>query len=813
MTPDFPDLQAGLPSRYTLEKVIARGGAAVVYLAQERHPDRRVAIKVLTEGLGSLAERQRFLREVDVVSNFTHPHIVPVFSAGEAGNHLYYVMPYLDGENLRDRLNRDGALPASDIVDIVRDVAGALDFAHQRNVVHRDVKPENIMLLGSHAMVTDFGIARLNVVADDDDVVTASGITLGTPAYMSPEQCAAQRDIDGRSDTYSLAVVAYEMLTGAAPFGGDTAKEVLTKHIMEEPPPLVGPDGPFPDAVQAVVHRGLAKRPAARPETATAFATELAVVIQPPVSISISGERVLLTPGEQQSPPSRWRWGARAVPVLVVMAAVVGWLLAGGTRPTVLANVGPQWTDSVAVLMIDNLTGDSSYQQLAVGITEELIGRLAQITSLKVISRHSIEAMEGRNLTSRQLADTLGVRHLLEGSLRVQGNRARVSIEHLDNTGAHLGAQSYELDLTDQLAAQSAVADSIVTAFVKEIAPLESPPTSNVIATGPGYGAFQLGRHHLARRTAPSVARSIASFQEALALDPDYAPAHASLASAYALALTYRYDIGMDGYAAASLAVRLANRAIELDSLYADGYAARGYIRVLTGAPLDSVAADFDHALALQPNAPNAPSWQARYMAKTGRVEEAFETVRRAVALDPLHAGRRIAVAYLALHLHRYDLAVEAALAALAIEPELMLPRSIAARAMLLSGRADECVELDLGPHAVLRATCLEELGSTEEASRLVDSVVVAVSAGVAPPEAFTNVITFEDLAAYYAWRGQRDSSLIWLRRAFQLSPTGVDNRVLWSGLFNDLHSDPVFNDQLLETRSGIWGRVGAAGQ
>jgi tetratricopeptide (TPR) repeat protein len=200
-------------------------------------------------------------------------------------------------------------------------------------------------------------------------------------------------------------------------------------------------------------------------------------------------------------------------------------------------------------------------------------------------------------------------------------------------------------------------------------------------------------------------------------------------------------------------------------------------------------------------------------MAKTGRVEEAFETVRRAVALDPLHAGRRIAVAYLALHLHRYDLAVEAALAALAIEPELMLPRSIAARAMLLSGRADECVELDLGPHAVLRATCLEELGSTEEASRLVDSVVVAVSVGVAPPAAFTNVITFEDLAAYYAWRGQRDSSLIWLRRAFQLSPTGVDNRVLWSGLFNDLHSDPVFNDQLLETRSGIWGRVGAAGQ
>jgi len=813
MTTDFPDLQSGLPSRYTLEKVIARGGAAVVYLAQERHPDRRVAIKVLTEGLGSLAERERFLREVDVVSNFTHPHIVPVFSAGEAGNHLYYVMPYLDGENLRDRLNREGAMAASDIVDIIRDVAGALDFAHERNVVHRDVKPENIMLLGSHAMVTDFGIARLNVVADDDDLVTASGITLGTPAYMSPEQCAAQRDIDGRSDIYSLAVVAFEMLTGTAPFGGHTAKEVLTKHIMEEPPLLVGPDGPFPDIVQSVIHRGLAKRPAARPETATAFATELAVVIQPQVSISVSGERVLLTPGEHQAPPTKWRWGARAVPILVVLAAVVGWLLAGGTRPAALANVGPRWTDSVAVLMVDNLTGDSSYQQLAVGITEEIIGRLARITSLKVISRHSIDAMEGLNLTSRQLADTLGVRHLLEGSLRVQGTRARVSIEHLDNTGAHLGAQSYDLDLTDELTAQNAVADSIVTAFVDQIAtPLnEIAPTSNPIASGPGYGEFLLGRHHLGQRTGPRVARAIAAFQEAIALDPEYAPAHASLASAYALAITYRYDIGMDGYAAAALAVRLANRAIELDSLYADGYAARGYIGVLTGAPLDSVAADFDHALALQPNAPNAPSWQARYMAKTGRFEEAFETVRRAVALDPIHAGRRIAVAYLALHLHEYDLAVEAALAALAIEPELMLPRSIAARAMLLSGRADECVDLDLGPHSVLLATCLEELGLTSEASRLVDSVLAAAADG-APP-GFTNVITFEDLAAYYAWRGQRDSSLIWLRRAFQLSPTGVDNRVLWSGMFNDLWSDPVFDDQLVEMRSGIWGRVGIAGQ
>jgi hypothetical protein len=130
---------------------------------------------------------------------------------------------------------------------------------------------------------------------------------------------------------------------------------------------------------------------------------------------------------------------------------------------------------------------------------------------------------------------------------------------------------------------------------------------------------------------------------------------------------------------------------------------------------------------------------------------------------------------------------------------------------MLLSGRADECVDLDLGPHSVLRATCLEELGSTREANRLVDSTVAAIADG-APP-GFTNVLTFEDLAAYYAWRGQRDSSLIWLRRAFQLSPTGVDNRVLWSGLFNDLRSDPVFNDQLVETRSGIWGRVGAAGE
>ena len=807
MVSDYPELQAGLPSRYTLLKVLGRGGAAVVYLAQERHPDRRVAIKVLTEGLGSMAERERFLREIDVVSNFTHPHIVPVFAAGEAEKHLYYVMPYLDGQTVRDRLNQAEPLDMIEVVDIIKDVAGALDFAHERGVVHRDIKPENIMLLGDHAMVTDFGIARMNLQTDDG-VITASGITLGTPSYMSPEQASAERNIDGRSDTYSLGCVAFEMLTGSPPFSGETAKEVLTKHIMEDPPAMVGPEGPLPHAVQAVVHRALAKRPAQRPESATGFATELAVVTAPQLSLSVSGERVTV-PTEAQPRHRLASLARKAIPVAVAVAALLAWYLSGVSRPTLSSTgIGPKWTDSVAVLMIDNLSGDSSHQRLAVGITEELIGRLAQIKSLKVISRHSVEALQDRSLTSQQLADTLGVHHLLEGSLRVQGNRGRVSIQHIDHTGAHLGAYSWDIDLSDELAAQNAVADSIVIAFVEEIAPHESAPTSQALAAGPGYGAFQLGRHHLARRTGPSVARSIASFREAIALDPAYAPAYAALASAYALALTYRYDIGMDGYTTAATAIGLADRAVQLDPDYAEGYAARGYIRVLTGAPLRNVSADFDSALAIQPNAPNAPSWQARLMAKTGQTEEAFETVRRAVALDPLHAGRRIAVGYLALHLHEYDLSVEASLAALAIEPELMLPRSIAARAMLLSGRAAECLEMDLGPHAALRATCLAEAGRRDDAGKVVDSLLAWLGEDDRPRGTFTDVIPFEDLAGYYAWQGDRDSTLIWLRRAYDLSPTGVELRVLLSGQFDKVRSDPIFDEQLIEIRSEIWPRV-----
>jgi serine/threonine-protein kinase len=810
MAADFPELQAGLPNRYTLLNILGRGGAAVVYLAQERHPDRRVAIKVLTEGLGSMAERERFLREIDVVSNFTHPHIVPVFAAGEADKHLYYVMPFLDGQTLRDRLSEAEPLDMVEVVDITKNIAGALDFAHERGVVHRDIKPENIMLLGDHAMVTDFGIAHMKLQADDN-VITASGVALGTPNYMSPEQASAQSDIDGRSDIYSLGCVVFEMLTGSPPFSGETAQEVLTKHIMEEPPAMNGPDGPVPEAVQTVVRRSLAKRPAQRPESATGFATELAVVTAPQLSLSVSGERVTM----QVEAQSRHRLGswARAIPLVVAVVALLAWFLSGGSRPTLSSTgIGPRWTDSVAVLMIDNLSGDSSHQRLAVGITEELIGRLAQIKSLKVISRHSIETLQDGSLTSQQLADTLGVQHLLKGSLRVQGNRGRVSIQHIDHTGAHLGASSYDIDLSDELAAQNAVADSIVAAFVQEIAPQETAPTSQSLTAGPGYGAFLLGQHHLGRRTGPSLARSIASFQETIALDPAYAPAYASLASAYALALTYRYDIGIDGFTTAAIAIKLADQAIELDPGYANGYAARGYIRVMTGAPLRNVSADFDRALALQPNAPNAPSWQARLMAKTGRTEEAFETVRRAVALDPLHAGRRIAVGYLALHLHQYDLAVEASLAALAIEPELMLPRSIAARAMLLSGRAAECLELRLGPHAALRATCLAEAGRENEAGRVVDSLVAVLSDDDRPRGRFTDVIPFEDLAGYYAWQGNRDSALIWLRRAYDLSPTGVELRVLLSGQFDRVRLDPIFDEQLIDIRSEIWSKVVAAG-
>lgn len=397
----------------------------------------------------------------------------------------------------------------------------------------------------------------------------------------------------------------------------------------------------------------------------------------------------------------------------------------------------------------------------------------------------------------------------MEGSLRFPDpNQPRVVIQHIDaTTDAHLWARPFIASFDDPVAAQETIAEQVTQEVLAAIPGLAAAEQSSRVDHGPGQQLHQLGTHWLARRTPGGLRRAIELLRGSITEDASYAPAWADLSSAYALSLTYRYDIGLDDYTTAGRALAAAERAIDLAPSLADGYSARGYIKAIVNAPFDEVADDFRRAARLRPNAPSVPSWSARVLAATGRHQEAFAAAARAVDLDPLSAGRHIAVAYLSLHLGRYDRAIESARVATTLEPELFLSRAIEGRALLLADRAADCAAIPLGPHAVLHATCLVAQDRRPEATMIVDSVTRAVEVAGERSD-FTNVVRYEDLAIYYAWQNDAAESLRWIERAYSASPTGIEVRMLESALFDRVRNEAGFARTVGRIRDGLWDDV-----
>ncbi|UCD25001.1 MAG: protein kinase, partial [Gemmatimonadota bacterium] len=743
MTDLFDRLQRELPERYSLEREIARGGMGTVYLARENHPDRQVAIKVLDPGITAQLGRERFLREIDLASKLTNPHIVPIFAAGDAGDLLYYVMPYVSGESLSERIAREHQLPIDDSLRIAYDVADALQYAHDHKVVHRDIKPGNILLHGDHAMVTDFGVARALSVAGSEPI-TETGVALGTPAYMSPEQVTAEVTVDGRADVYALGCVLYEMLAGEPPFRGRDNRTILARQMVDPVPSLRAARDTVPIGVENVINRALSKSPTDRFKTAKQFSQALSEASGDPRS-SWNTPLPITAVVDAKARRRRWARDASVAAIALVLAAALWQPWRGPIAP--MAADDNRYTDSVAVMPMDNLTGDPNNDYLGTGIAELVINRLSRIGPLKVISLNSAAALSGSGLTTPQLADSLKVRHVVRGSLSMDHGVIRANVQHVNaEADATLWGEVFTTDTTDIFAAQERIAQDVSSRLVGAISGISAPTDTLQADLGPGYEEYLLGRHWLSRRTPEGVRRAIYWFNEALLLNPEDAASYADLSTTYTLSLTYRYNIGIGGYEAAGMALALAERAIALDSTLAKAWAARGYIGAVSNASTEEVTQDFDRAVMLQPNAPSIPSWSARALAKAGRFEDAFAETRRAVRLDPNSASRHIAVAYWGLQLGRYGWAVAEAQTASSLEPALMLPRAIQARALLLQGMVDQCLQMDLGPHAVLRATCLSESGQETTAVAVIDSVLGDIASGVSD-SVFTDVIRFEDLA------------------------------------------------------------------
>ncbi len=778
-----------LTGRYAIERELGAGGMATVYLARDLKHDRDVALKVLRPELAAVLGADRFLQEIRISARLDHPHILTLIDSGESDGFVWYVLPFVRGESLRDKLTREKQLSIEAAVRIAIQVASALDYAHRHGVIHRDIKPENLLLHEGEAVVADFGIALAAREAGGARL-TESGLSLGTPQYMSPEQATGSEELDARSDVYSLGAVVYETLAGEPPHTGPTVQAVIAKLLTERPTRIRILRDTVPESIDTAVAKALAKVPADRFAGAAEFAAAL----------TASGAE----PAVSRRRPAVIAAGVGGALLLAVIAAVVWhpW------RPPATAAAPQVEAASVAVLPFQNLTGNPSDQYLSDGMTEEVIGQLARVPGLKVISRTSTEALKGAHLTMRQYSDTLGVRHILEGSVRHAGNRIVVRVDLIDaSSDAHVWVSSYDRALTDVFAVQEEIARQVADSLVSTVGVRQAVGRVTRTENPGAYEAHLGGRSQLYRRTKEGFRGALEQFERAIALDSTYTPAYAGLSIVYQLWAFYAYP-GVDFYEGYGRALALADRALALDPESAEAYAALGRALTRAWAPAEAIEAAFKRALQLQPNSADIRQWYALFLAKEARHAEAQVEIERGVLLDPLAPGIRTAASNVALTARRYDVAAREAERALALEPGLIKAREQQAVAALLSGNAHRCATLPVGPYLAVRAMCLYSLGKVRQAAQIADSLRAAFSTGTVADSNFRPVIVARGLAEYYAWTGNAGESLAWLERAYAISPEGEDFSLLGSGIYDKIQNDPRFKTGLQRVHTEVYERV-----
>ena len=554
-----PDrLAAALADRYRLERELGSGGMATVHLAEDLRHRRKVAIKVLRPELAAALGAERFLREIETTAGLRHPHILPLFDSGDAEGFLYYVMPLVEGESLRDRLEREKQLPIDDALAIAREVADALGYAHARGIVHRDIKPENILLEGGHAVVADFGIATA-VSAAGGDRITQTGMAVGTPLYMSPEQAAGERDLDGRSDLYALGCVLYEMLGGQPPFTGPTVEVVARQHIAVQAAPITNLRPTVPAAVAGALARILAKNPADRFSPAAQFVQALTSGAGAPAG------------------PGRSRWSAKRIGVAAAgaLALAVGLWLVG--RAVLRAGAGPRY-ERIAVLPLDNQTGDTSRAFFADGMTRELIGVLTD-AGVHTLGYRAVATYRGTTLPVDRLARDLGVDALVTGTVLQAGDIVQVAVELTDpRSGESLWARTFQRPAPEVVSLQHAVALEIARGISARLTPDQERSLGDAARVDPkAYAQYLLGAEQAGLRTPEGFRRGLNYLRGSLALDSTFAPAWATMAVASTYALIYQTAPRDSARATLEGA---AQRAMALDPRLGDPYFALGAARV-----------------------------------------------------------------------------------------------------------------------------------------------------------------------------------------------------------------------------------------
>ena len=736
-------LGSGLTGRYQVERPLGEGGMAVVFLARDLRHERTVAVKVLRPDVSAEIGAERFLREIKMAARLTHPHILPVFDSGEADGLLFYVMPNMEGQSLRDRIERENQLSLDDALRIAAEVASALDYSHRQQVIHRDIKPENILLHEGAALVADFGIGK---AVSTNKPITHTGLAIGTPAYMSPEQASGEHTIDGRSDLYSLGCVLYEMLTGEPPFTGPNARAIIAKRFMS-PVPKVQVTRDVPDEVEAALGRSLARSAADRYRTGAEFADALRAAMR-------KGDAGSRTPSDTKSATA---------------------------------------AKAIAVLPLANMSADPENEYFSDGMTEEIINALAKVPGVHVASRSSSFAFKGKkDVDARQVGERLGVTSVLEGSVRKIGNRIRIAAQLVSvENGYQLWSETYDRQLEDVFAVQDEISRSIVEALKVQLVGEASQvvaPTKNLEA----YTTYLKGRYHFNKFSEQSLRKALDLFQHALLQDPGFARAYAGIADVWC-------DLADDWVApdeAYPRAKAAAERALQRDPDLADAMISIGKVLCWHEWKFAEGAILLERAVALSPNNSEAQWVLGTALPLIGRMRDGVEAVRKAVQLDPL----RVEYAGWLTRFLLYDKDYEAAIAAgnelLEVDEEYGRGFVWMGSAYLALGNPELALDWFQRGQALDRAVrsydamivrALAELDRREEAEEIMNRLEA---------ESRQQYVRSEYLAMGHAALGNMDKAFESLERAYQARSAGLIYLHVDPG-YGPMRGDPRYADMV----------------
>ena len=823
------ELQRTLGSGYTIERELGGGGMSTVFVARDNTLGRLVVVKVLPYELAATVSVDRFKREIMLSAALQHPHIVPVLSSGEttpndgdgATRLPFFIMPFVEGESVRARLAR-GPLSVREAVSILKDVSRALAYAHGRGVIHRDIKPDNILLSGGSATVTDFGVAKAlsasregkQPTATRTGTITLVGTSIGTPAYMAPEQAAGDPSTDHRADLYALGIVGYEMLVGTPPFHGRAPQQLLAAQLTEAPPQIASRRYDVPEALAALIMRLLEKEPAKRPKTAA----EVTRLLEDPAVVS--GTFVSAPQAPQK--PRRVLWALAGAGILASVAAGGAWFSnRHGPVPGSPPAIAPAATSrSIAVIPLVNISRDTSDAYFAAGMTAELTNALSRIPGVRVAAGNE-SAPRDQAASPVDLGKALGVNMVLVGTVQRNQGRIRVTARLVNTAdGFTVWSDMFERESKDVFKMQDDISSAIVSAISPELsgtpaaATTPAPAAKDTVGRVPlttaargtadlqAYDLYLRGKFFFDKRGETSLRRALDYFEQAAKKDTSFARSYAGIANVYALLPLYanvRSDSVMP------LALAAINRAVSLDSSLAEAFASRGAL-LQANWQWAEAERDYERSLRLDPNSASAHQWYGELLLLDGRAPQAQAQLKRATELDPLSPivfgsyGLALAAG------RQFEAATAAGRRAVELDSTLVVSRFMLGGIYLEANRVPESIQ-ELEAAVQLSESSTSALGllgyayaksgnvtqATKIASGLESSVGKKAGAAAAA-------------ARIYLGLGDKNRALTLFERAATIHDPFFSSETMLESFFDPIRADPRF--EALVSRVGLSKRL-----